>query len=204
MVLADINASHAIAENLRSNATEKSTFHFGTHQPRDFSAVVFDIGASKDNASQSSERSSSKAALLRSLSSEAHFLESERLDLNIDTLADTSGISACEGSVSIDNINDLPTHILVDIFRHLNMKTLLLSVSLVCKQWYRLAHDPDLWRQINLQFQHKADNRILWYLTSLSDRVSYLNLCDTRLISEDCLGLVVEKCAFLQTIMLTR
>lgn len=54
-----------------------------------------------------------------------------------------------------NNINYLPSSILVQVFRNLSVFGLLQRASLVCKYWYNLCRDPDLWVNISLVNQHR-------------------------------------------------
>jgi hypothetical protein len=67
------------------------------------------------------------------------------------------------------NINRLPSNILLHILKSLTMHELLCRASLVCKCWYNLCRDPDLWRNVELSHQHRVDDIVLSRLTSYSD-----------------------------------
>ncbi|XP_063437335.1 F-box/LRR-repeat protein 17-like [Mytilus trossulus] len=102
------------------------------------------------------------------------------------------------------SINRLPMNILLQIFKSLTMCELLCQASLVCKTWYNLCHDPDLWRSIDLSHQHRADDNVLSRLTSYSDRVTNINLEDTKILTSHGISLVCVKCKHLQKLKLTR
>jgi hypothetical protein len=61
------------------------------------------------------------------------------------------GISAAEDGncsrKSETSICDLPTEMLLEIFKHLNVRELCKSVAPVCKRWYILNRDPCLWKE---------------------------------------------------------
>lgn len=101
------------------------------------------------------------------------------------------------------NVN-IPSYLLIQIFQHLSMYELLHNVSSVCKLWYNISHDPDLWRVIDLQNQLKVTDVVITNLTSYSDRVIYLNISDITTISEDCLVKTVATCRHLKTLKLSR
>ncbi len=102
------------------------------------------------------------------------------------------------------NINELPYALMVQIFRHLSLANLLHRASCVCKYWYDLAHDPDLWRHITLKSQLRLTNVDLQRVTGYSDNVIYLDLTDIRLITNEGLDLALTQCKQLQTLKLTR
>ena len=54
-----------------------------------------------------------------------------------------------------NSINYLPPCVLVQILRNLTVFGLLQRASLVCKYWYNLCRDPDLWVNISLVNQHR-------------------------------------------------
>ena len=47
-------------------------------------------------------------------------------------------------------MEDLPDHLLVDIFSYLNKRDLCLNICLVCKRWNFLSKSPALWRRFTL------------------------------------------------------
>lgn len=102
------------------------------------------------------------------------------------------------------HINNLPSNILIQIFKSLSMYELLCQASLVCKMWHTLCRDPDLWRTVDLSHQHKAQDNVLSQLTSFSDRVTSINLEDTKLLTTYGISLVCVKCKHLQKLKLTR
>ena len=102
------------------------------------------------------------------------------------------------------NINRLPSNILLHILKSLTMHELLCRASLVCKCWYNLCRDPDLWRNVELSHQHRVDDIVLSRLTSYSDRVSSINLEDTKMLTSHGISLVCVKCKHLQQLRLTR
>ncbi|OWF41352.1 F-box/LRR-repeat protein 17 [Mizuhopecten yessoensis] len=122
--------------------------------------------------------------------------------------ADCSTLSkSCEDEC--DTVNSIfnfkiPSYLLIQIFQHLSMYELLHNVSSVCKLWYTISHDPDLWRVIDLRNQLKVTDVVITNLTSYSDRVIYLNISDIGTISEDCLVQTVKTCIHLSTIILSR
>ncbi|XP_033726295.1 F-box/LRR-repeat protein 17-like [Pecten maximus] len=115
-------------------------------------------------------------------------------------------IKTCNDGCATDlkfSIN-IPSYLLIQIFQHLSMYELLHNVSSVCKLWYNISHDPDLWRVIDLQNQLKVTDVVITNLTSYSDRVIYLNISDITTISEDCLVKTVTNCQHLKTLKLSR
>ncbi|XP_078683947.1 uncharacterized protein LOC144917597 isoform X2 [Branchiostoma floridae x Branchiostoma belcheri] len=49
---------------------------------------------------------------------------------------------------------DLPAELVVRIFSYLTLKELCESAAPVCRAWYRHAHDPLLWQELDLDFNH--------------------------------------------------
>lgn len=70
-------------------------------------------------------------------------------------------------------INYLPSSILVHIFRNLSVHGLLQRASLVCKYWYNLCRDPDLWVNLSLVNQHRLKDSdfqkvtVIWCLKQI-------------------------------------
>lgn len=60
-----------------------------------------------------------------------------------------------EGGTQHSCINYLPSPILLQILRNLSVFARLQCASLVCKYWYNLCRDPDLWTDIDLGNQHR-------------------------------------------------
>ena len=102
------------------------------------------------------------------------------------------------------HINDLPYPILLSIFKNLTLEELLSKASLVCKLWRELANDQDLWRMINLKRKLHVDDHILLRLTRLSDNINFLDVSDTKLISDGGFAEVLQNCTTLQTLNLVR
>ncbi|KAI8507598.1 hypothetical protein Bbelb_149780 [Branchiostoma belcheri] len=49
---------------------------------------------------------------------------------------------------------DLPAELVVRIFSYLTLQELCESAAPVCRAWYRHAHDPLLWQELDLDFNH--------------------------------------------------
>lgn len=60
-----------------------------------------------------------------------------------------------EGGTQHSCINYLPSPVLLQILRSLSVFARLQRASLVCKYWYHLCRDPDLWTDIDLGNQHR-------------------------------------------------
>ncbi|CAC5406639.1 FBXL17 [Mytilus coruscus] len=150
----------------------------------------------------------------RSMSDSATQTDSLTRETAINTTEDQNGSpyfllkgddSSNSGYIEFQSsINRLPMNILLQIFKSLTMCELLCQASLVCKTWYNLCHDPDLWRSVDLSHQHKADDNVLSCLTSYSDRVTNINLEDTKVLTSHGISLVCVKCKHLQKLKLTR
>ncbi|CAC5424421.1 FBXL17 [Mytilus coruscus] len=150
----------------------------------------------------------------RSMSDSATQTDSLTRETAINTTEDQNGSpyfllkgddSSNNGYIEFQSsINRLPMNILLQIFKSLTMCELLCQASLVCKTWYNLCHDPDLWRSVDLSHQHKADDNVLSRLTSYSDRVTNINLEDTKVLTSHGISLVCVKCKHLQKLKLTR
>ncbi|KAJ8311739.1 hypothetical protein KUTeg_011094, partial [Tegillarca granosa] len=74
----------------------------------------------------------------------------------------------------------------------------------VCRTWYQLSLDPELWRRIDLRRQERVTDSALVTLTSYSDRVTYLDLTDTKELSCEGTMKVAEGCPDLVELQLTQ
>ena len=104
----------------------------------------------------------------------------------------------------VSSINTLPASLLVEIFKYFTPCTLLQRISCVCKYWYNLSRDPDLWRTLNLRNQHKLTDLVLGQLLKFSERVLHVNLTDCRFITDKGIKAVLSKCWCIQTLKLMR
>ncbi|XP_066286005.1 F-box/LRR-repeat protein 17-like isoform X2 [Branchiostoma lanceolatum] len=59
-----------------------------------------------------------------------------------------------EGAEDVTRFQHLPTELVVRILSHLTPQELCERVAPVCRAWYRHAHDPLLWRELDLDFTH--------------------------------------------------
>ncbi|XP_060083273.1 F-box/LRR-repeat protein 17-like [Ylistrum balloti] len=128
------------------------------------------------------------------------------IPMNKETTNMSCRSKTCEDDGATDSTVhfNIPSYLLIQIFQHLSMYDLLHNVSSVCKLWYTISHDPDLWRVIDLRNQVKVTDVVMKNLTSYSDRVIYLNISDIVTISEDCLVSTVTTCKHLKTLKLSR
>ena len=101
-------------------------------------------------------------------------------------------------------INGLPSSLLVEIFNNLSPCTLLRRVSSVCKYWYNLSRDPDLWRVMNLRNQHKLTDDTLEQLLNFSERVLHVNLTDCRFLTNQGVRTTLSRCRYIRTLKLMR
>ncbi|CAI9736100.1 F-box/LRR-repeat LRR-repeat 17-like [Octopus vulgaris] len=113
----------------------------------------------------------------------------------------TNGVPSPEDSLHILN---LPSSILLEIFKYLTIPERIHSVELVCKKWYELAKDPSLWRHINFQdFGHKTlSDEILDKITSYSNHVVHLDISNTMGFSPEGISSVLKKCRWLSFLSL--
>ncbi|XP_052694091.1 uncharacterized protein LOC128172335 [Crassostrea angulata] len=111
---------------------------------------------------------------------------------------------ACPYVTSVSHINDLPPTILVYILRHLRMSELLHRASLVCKLWHQLVYDPDLWRRIDLKYQHKVTDTQLLTLTQISDRVTHIDISDTHNLTSEAVEHALKWCTHLRSLHMSR
>lgn len=111
---------------------------------------------------------------------------------------------ACPNVTSVNHVNDLPPTILVYILRHLRMCDLLHRASLVCKLWHQLVYDPDLWRRIDLQYQHKVTDTQLLTLTQISDRVTHIDISDTHNLTSEAVEHALKWCTHLRSLHMSR
>jgi hypothetical protein len=70
---------------------------------------------------------------------------------NVDEIESELEINAAEdrncSRKSETSMCDLPTEMLLEIFKHLNVRELCKSVAPVCKLWYILTRDPYIWKE---------------------------------------------------------
>ena len=105
---------------------------------------------------------------------------------------------------SADHINKLPATILVNILRQLRMYDLLCRASLVCKLWHQLVYDPDLWRNIDLRYQHKVTDEQFLTLTQISDRVTHIDISDTQNLTSEAVEAALKWCGHLRSFHMSR
>ncbi|XP_053387495.1 uncharacterized protein LOC123542197 [Mercenaria mercenaria] len=110
-----------------------------------------------------------------------------------------------EEIINQNNINSLPITVLVHIFKNLNVFELLRRASPVCKYWYNLCRDPDLWRSICLVNQHRLSDtdleKVLWF----SDyRVRNINLTDCRFLTNKGVKFLVMRCPQIEVLRVMR
>nr|XP_034322649.1 F-box/LRR-repeat protein 17-like [Crassostrea gigas] len=105
---------------------------------------------------------------------------------------------------AVNHINDLPPTILVYILRQLRMCDLLHRASLVCKLWHQLVYDPDLWRRIDLKYQHKVTDTQLLTLTQISDRVTHIDISDTLNLTSEAVEHALKCCTYLRSLHMSR
>lgn len=110
----------------------------------------------------------------------------------------------CSNVTSVNHVNELPPTILVHILRHLKMCDLLHRASLVCKLWHQLVYDPDLWRRIDLQYQHKVADTQLLTLTQISDRVTHIDISDTHNLTSEAVEHALKWCTHLRSLHMSR
>lgn len=107
--------------------------------------------------------------------------------------------------VSQCNVNSLPVTILVHIFKNLTAYELLRQASLVCKYWYNLCRDPDIWRTMCLVNQHRLTDLDLQRLLSFSEyRVRDVNLTDCRFLTNNGIRILVQSCPQIQVLRVMR
>lgn len=102
-------------------------------------------------------------------------------------------------------INSLPPSILLQIFKHMTVYNLLRYVGLVCKYWYNLCRDPDLWRNVNLASQDGLEDDDLCTILQYSDhRARYVNLTDCRFLSNIGIGYLLAMCTQIENLKIIR
>ncbi|XP_061180559.1 uncharacterized protein LOC133189168 [Saccostrea echinata] len=129
-------------------------------------------------------------------------------DNQVDKLRNTVGSlpnkGVCFSLTAVNNINDLPPSILVNILKHLRMCDLLHKASLVCKLWHQLVYDPDLWRHVDLHYQHKVTDKQLLTLTQISDRVTHIDISDTQNLTSEAMERALKWCGHLRSLYMSR
>lgn len=101
-------------------------------------------------------------------------------------------------------IENLPSDLLIQVFHYLPLVDLLHRVSLVCKYWYDLSHDPDLWREVNLRGQMKVTDQVLERVVSYSEGVISVDISDARSVTDNGLETVAKQCTGLVCLKLMR
>lgn len=103
------------------------------------------------------------------------------------------------------NINRLPYCVLVQIFQNFSPFMLLNKVSQVCKYWYNVSRDPDLWRDLIMTNHCKLTDEFLLDLLKFSDyRAKTVNLTECRFITNHGIQRLLEKCRNLHVLKLIR
>ena len=102
------------------------------------------------------------------------------------------------------HIDSLPHSILLHIFRCLSLHDLLRRVCLVSKHWRDMGRDPDLWRVVNLKGQNKVTDDVVRRLTSYSHNVLWVDVTDSRLVTNEGISLVAKQCSQLRVLKLIR
>jgi len=102
------------------------------------------------------------------------------------------------------HIDSLPHSILLHIFRCLSLHDLLRRVCLVSKHWRDMGRDPDLWRVVNLKGQNKVTDDVIRRLTSYSHNVLWVDVTDSRLVTNEGISLVAKQCSQLRVLKLIR
>ncbi|XP_062566101.1 uncharacterized protein LOC134228457 [Saccostrea cucullata] len=121
-----------------------------------------------------------------------------------NTVGNQHDEGACFSLTAVNHINDLPPPILVNILKHLRMCDLLHRASLVCKLWHQLVYDPDLWRHVDLHYQHKVTDKQLLTLTQLSDRVTHIDISDTQNLTSEAMERALKWCGHLRSLYMSR
>jgi len=65
------------------------------------------------------------------------------------------------------NINSLHFPILLKIFKHFSVFELLRVIPRVCKYWYTVTIDPELWTRITLANQHRVTDKAVFRVSKL-------------------------------------
>ena len=103
------------------------------------------------------------------------------------------------------NINRLPITVLVHILKNLTAFQLLRRASCVCKYWYNLCRDPDIWRSICLVNQHRLSDFDFKRILQFSDfRVRFLNLTDSRFVTNHGIKYLIMSCPLLEELRVMR
>jgi hypothetical protein len=107
--------------------------------------------------------------------------------------------------VNQGNINRLPITVIVHILKNLTAFQLLRRVSCVCKYWYNICRDPDVWRRISLVNQHRLSDFDFKRILHFSDcRVRILNLTDSRFVTNHGIKYLIMSCPLLEELRLMR
>ncbi|XP_071941849.1 F-box/LRR-repeat protein 17-like [Antedon mediterranea] len=122
-----------------------------------------------------------------------------------DSLSSKSNVENKNITDEVLFINNLPRSLLVHIFSMLKMRDILNHAACVCKLWYSISKDPDLWRSIRLEDSHeylRITDCILDRVTSLSNNISSILLSDCSLVTDSGLSSVLTKCSNLRILHL--
>ncbi|KAL4216584.1 hypothetical protein ACF0H5_024307 [Mactra antiquata] len=102
-------------------------------------------------------------------------------------------------------INSLPVCILLQVFKNMSIYCLLRRVGMVCKYWYNLCRDPDLWRTIRLTNQHRLEDNDLCTILKYSDnRVRSVNLTDCRFLTNKGIADLLASCKLIEDLKIIR
>ncbi|KAK3610307.1 hypothetical protein CHS0354_029773 [Potamilus streckersoni] len=99
------------------------------------------------------------------------------------------------------HFNKLPGQLILEIFKYLSVCELLRKVSLVCKYWYNLCRDRNLWTSLTWNGTQKT----LGYLLQLTKyQVHELVLTNLRNSSDNALSCLLKKCMHLKCLKLPK
>lgn len=103
----------------------------------------------------------------------------------------------------ISVINQLPDSVLLRIFSYCNSKIFLWRLRIVCKHWYILLADNQLWRVCNLSYFPFDNTRLFGNITQYipMDGLKYLEISD-NVINTEALHMIIESTSQLQGLKL--
>lgn len=108
----------------------------------------------------------------------------------------------CSGHEVI-TINDLPSCLVVKIFQFLTIHELLQKAAPVCKRWYSLSHDPDLWRTVDLTYHSKVNDEALERLCTYSENLTSLIIPNMRYVTHEGIARTLQKCPNIKQLSLS-
>uniref|UniRef100_A0A914V434 F-box domain-containing protein n=1 Tax=Plectus sambesii TaxID=2011161 RepID=A0A914V434_9BILA len=74
------------------------------------------------------------------------------------------------------SLQDLPDHVLLEVFKALDRSELCSAAAMVCRRWYRLAYSPSLWKRVDVHVSKSSEESLSHLLDAISAAIRNLAL----------------------------